>query len=235
MPLELDDSTRPGLHALGARGEVTAAVLVLHGGAETDLSRVRLWSHPYVRMVPFAYRLSRMGARSGVGVWQLRNRVRGWNRPQLHPVDDARWALERIRERVGDVPVALVGHSMGARVALRVADDERVAGVAALAPWTTDKDWVAPVTGRKVLIAHGVRDTVTTPESSLDYARRAAEVAEVVRFELADEGHAMLRRAQIWNRLVTGFVSDALGLPERDELLDRAWKLPADARLSVPL
>jgi dienelactone hydrolase len=123
---------------------------------------------------------------------------------------------------------------MGGGVALRVADDERVVGVCALAPWTTEKDWVSPVKGVKVLIAHGARDVVTTAVSSHDFARRAAEVTEVVRCELPDEGHAMLRRPAAWTRLVTGFVLDALGLPHRESWLCEAWALPTPQRLRIP-
>lgn len=233
MTLELDDTTRPALRVLPAEGDTKAVVLVLHGGAEWGASRIRPWSQAYLRMVQIGRAVHQTGRRHGVEVCLLRNRVRGWNRPDLHPVQDARWALAEIQARHGELPVLLIGHSMGGRVALRVADDERVAGVGVLAPWTTEKDWVRPVTGRRLLIVHGTQDRITPAQSSLEFAERAREVATVLRVELPGEGHAMLRRAGMWTRLVRAFVADMLQLPERDDVLARAWGLPDHERLRV--
>lgn len=218
---------------LPARGTTKAVVLVLHGGGESGTDRVRGWSAPYLRMLPFARAVRRVGRPHGIEVCLLRNRMRGWNRPDLDPVRDGRWALDQIRQRHPDLPVALIGHSMGGRVALRIADDQRIAGVCALAPWTTAKDWVDPVTGRKVVIAHGTRDAVTSAASSNDYAKRAFDISTLARFELPREGHSMIRRARTWNRLVRAFVLDAFGLPHDDPLLTDAWRLPPSERLAI--
>lgn len=223
----------PGLRVLSARGEARAVVLVLHGGAEASVDRVRSWSGPYLRMLPFARSLHAAGRPHGIEVCVLRNRVRGWNRPALDPVRDCRWALEDVRRRHPGLPMVLFGHSMGGRVALRVADHPGVVGVGALAPWTTEKDRVSPVAGKKVLIAHGTGDIVTKPDSSYEYAQRAGEVAEVVRFELAREGHAMVRRPAMWTRLVRGFALDALGISDSEPLLRAAWSRSAEDRLRV--
>ncbi|MGR4852480.1 alpha/beta fold hydrolase [Streptomyces sp. LARHCF252] len=51
---------------------------------------------------------------------------------------DARRALGELARRAGDVPVVLVGHSMGGRAALRAADAPQVRAVPALAPWCPD-------------------------------------------------------------------------------------------------
>ncbi|WP_019816253.1 serine aminopeptidase domain-containing protein, partial [Saccharomonospora saliphila] len=113
-----------------------AVALVLHGGAQYGAEAVRPWRAAYLRMVPVARALCSEGARLGLEVRLLRNRVRGWNEPERDPVRDARWALERIGRDHPGVPVVLLGHSMGGRVALRVCDDPAVTGVGALAPWT---------------------------------------------------------------------------------------------------
>ncbi len=233
-----DDTVEIGhdaaLTVLRAHTTVRAAALVLHGGAENGHDRIRPWSHPYLRMVPFARALHRAGRAHGLEVRLLRNRVRGWNKPHLHPVHDAREALAEIRRSHPDVPIVLIGHSMGGRVALRVADDPSVVAVCALAPWTTAKDWVEPVTDVRVLLAHGTQDAITSPESSYDYAQRADRVTDVVRAEVQREGHALLRRPGIWTRLVVEFTLDAAGLDARngqhEPLLTRAWDLPAPDR-----
>ncbi|GAA5123252.1 alpha/beta hydrolase [Haloechinothrix salitolerans] len=223
------------LTVLRARTTVRAVALVLHGGAEHGHERIRPWSHAYLRMVPFARALHRAGRTHGLEVRLVRNRVRGWNKPHLHPVHDARDALAEIRRDHPDVPVVLIGHSMGGRVALRVADDPNVVAVCALAPWTTEKDWVEPVADVRVLIAHGTQDAITSPEASHEYARRADHVTDVVRAEVRREGHALLRRPGIWTRLILEFTLDAAGIEtrnrQREPLLTRAWDLPAPDRL----
>lgn len=201
----------PRIQVLAPRGPVRAVALLLHGGQEESTAPASRLRPAYLRMVPFALDLWRAGRRRGVAVALLCYRYRGWNRPDLHPVADARWALEDIRGRHGDVPVVLVGHSMGARVALRVADEPNVVAVCALAPWTTAKDHVDQLAGKAVLIAHGDRDTTTKPADSHAYAERARLVNESVRLlNIQGEGHAMVRKPRLWTLLVRRFVLDAL-------------------------
>ncbi|MEU6643035.1 alpha/beta family hydrolase [Saccharomonospora sp. NPDC046836] len=213
-----------------------AVALVLHGGAEHGAGTVQPWRLAYLRMVPFGQVLRAAGARHGLEVRLLRNRVRGWNEPVLDPVVDARWALDRIRAERPGLPVLLVGHSMGGRVALRVADDPAVTGVCALAPWTPPGEPVDAVGGRAVVIVHGTRDQITSPGSSYDFAGRAdSAAARLARFELAGEGHAMLRRPGVWNRLVAAFMTDLLGLAPADPMLAGAWAKPTGERLRIPV
>jgi dienelactone hydrolase len=190
---------------------VRGAVLVLHGGEERSTARAHRLRPAYLRMLPFAYDLRRAGRDHGVAVRLLCNTYRGWNEPDLHPVADARRALDRIWEAHPGVPVALVGHSMGARVALRLAGEPRVVAVCALAPWTTERDPVDQLAGRAVLIAHGDRDTTTEPAESRAYAERAKLVCDTVsRVDVRGDGHAMLRRARVWTLLVRRFVLGTL-------------------------
>ncbi|RSD17210.1 alpha/beta hydrolase [Amycolatopsis eburnea] len=225
----------PAVSVWPARGRTEAVVLVLHGGAERGLGAVPPWKLAYLRMVPIARALHRAGRAHGVEVRLLRNRRYGWNAPAMDPVDDARWALGRIRAEHPGVPVVLVGHSMGGRVALRVADDPAVRGICALAPWTPRGEPVAAVAGRSVLIVHGTRDRMTSPAESHAFAERAEGVAaRVARFEIANEGHAMLRRSSVWTRLTIAFTLEVLAGSTGEELRG-AWAAPGPERLRIPV
>ncbi|WP_228771269.1 alpha/beta hydrolase [Actinokineospora iranica] len=226
----------PGIRVYGPRADVRAVVLVLHGGRERSRERVTRRQLAYLRMVPFAWDIARKGAGQGIAVWLLRNRYRGWNGPDPDAVADARWALAEIRRAHGDVRVVLVGHSMGGRVALRVAGDESVVAVCALAPWTKPHDPVEHLAGRTVLIAHGLLDQTTDPEQSYGFASRAKAVTDrVARFDVPGERHAMLRKADKWTRLVTGFVLGVLDTRPIDPVITDALGRPAPDGLRVPL
>ncbi|MGH8999488.1 MAG: alpha/beta hydrolase [Acidimicrobiia bacterium] len=206
----------PTLTVHRADGETRAVVLLCYGGKSESRNRSRPWHLSALRLVPFARTLRRGGASEGVAVWTLRYRLRGWNGEEASPVADARWALAQIERRHGPVPVVLVGHSMGGRVALRVADHPLVRGVIALAPWVGDAEPVAHLACGRVLIMHGTADRWTSSDGSFRYACRLAETgAEVHRCELPRLGHFMLRRAGLWHGLtaVTAlrWLADALG------------------------
>jgi pimeloyl-ACP methyl ester carboxylesterase len=221
------------LYKQGAKSGVRAVVVVLHGGQEVSKRPATRWYPAYIRMIPFARALRRV---PGLAVWQLCNTYRGWNAPDLDPVADARQALDEIRRTHPGVPVALVGHSMGGRVGLRVADDPAVVGVCALAPWTPDGEPVAQLSGRTILIAHGDRDRTTDPALSYTYAERAKEVTDAVaRFDVRGEAHALLFRYREWTRLVRRFTLGLLGITDPDRDIADALAKPAPAGLRVPV
>ena len=109
-------------------------VLVLHGGAarpgQAMVSPAQL---SVLRMIPVARRIARAG-RGRSAVHRLLNSSRGWETSHT-PVMDAAWALGELRERYGERPVALVGHSLGGRAALLAGDQPDVRAVVALNPW----------------------------------------------------------------------------------------------------
>ncbi|MDQ2788309.1 MAG: alpha/beta hydrolase [Pseudonocardiales bacterium] len=221
--------------AMGA-GSVRSIVLLLHGGEETSTKTAGRWRGPYLRMIPFAAALHRQGHRRGLSVLLLRYRYRGWNDPELPPLADARWALDHLGEHYPDAPVALLGHSMGGRTALRVADHPAVVAVCALAPWTPEGEPVRQLTERSVLIAHGDRDRVTDPRLSYRFAVRARAASDrVCRFDVLGDGHAMLRRHRDWSALVTRFIEPALGLSDPDPLITDAMARPVPEGLNAPL
>lgn len=184
-------------------------VLVLHGGAENSRVPVAWWRLAVLRMAPFATAISR---RSGddLAVLRLKYRVRGWNGTRQDPLHDATWALERIRRVLPGRPIALVGHSMGGRVALNLASRPGVAAVAALAPWI-EGDGPSPRPGTQVLLMHGSRDRMTDPRRTALIAQRyASDGIEVSHVSVAGETHAMLHRPSQWHDTVATFVTDAL-------------------------
>jgi dienelactone hydrolase len=201
----------PAVTVLAPDATTSAVALVLPGGRADSFDPAEDRHLSRVRMRPFARGLHRRGRSAGVAVWLLRYRYRGWNGSEMSPVPDAHWALAEVRSRHGDVPVVLVGHSMGGRTALRVAGDPAVEGVVALAPWLLDTEPTEQLADRQVLIAHGDRDRVTSPELSRRYAERAATVTGVRHVTVRGDAHAMLLRWPTWHRLATGFALDVLG------------------------
>ena len=125
------------------------------------------WSHNVARLVPFARALKKVPG--PLAVARLRFRVRGWNGDAM-PVEDARWALAQVRAAYPGVPIALVGHSMGGRVALHVGDDPDVRLVVGLAPWVEPGD-PRPGAGTRTVLLHGDRDVIC----SLARTRAAVE------------------------------------------------------------
>ena len=229
--------TDPALTVDLPDGAVHAVALVLHGGRESSHEPTRSLQLAVLRMRPFA---SALAGTSGLAVVRLRYRARGWNGELRSPVADTRWALAELRSRFGAAPVALLGHSLGGRTALYVADDPNVRAVAALAPWIERSDPVAPVAGRRLLLVHGDRDRITSPKRSAAFARAAVGVAESVGYlTVHGERHAMLRRARLWHRVAAGFVRCAVldDAPEHagDELVANlvAKALAGDTDLQV--
>jgi alpha-beta hydrolase superfamily lysophospholipase len=167
-------------------------------------------------MVPFARALHRSGRGHGVAVWQLQYAVRGWNGDLMSPVPDTRQALQEMRERQGDIPVVLVGHSMGGRVAAAVLDDPSVVAMVGLAPWLPTDEPVVGAVGKHVLVAHGSLDMTTSPAKALAWSERAREAGATVTFaRVAGGGHALLRRARLWTDLTTGFALGQVGVRVR--------------------
>lgn len=189
-----------------------------------------------VRMRPFAAALHRAGRGSGLAVWSLQYRFRGWNGPAMSPVADAQWALDEVRRRHGELPVVLVGHSMGGRTAIRVAGDPLVRGIVALAPWVENGDPVEQLAGRSLLVVHGARDTVTSPNASRHLAEAAAALtAPVARVRVRGDLHPMLLRWPVWHRLSTGWVLATLGFEALPATLRQAVERGRAGDFDVPV
>lgn len=201
----------PAVVVCRARGQTRAVVLLLYGGKAESRAPSQPWHLSGVRLRPFARAIARRAARKGVATWTLRYRVRGWNGAAESPVADARWALHEIRRRHGEVPIVLVGHSMGGRTALRVADDPAVVGIVGLAPWLPEGEPRARLGGRRLMVLHGTLDRWTDPRASAAYVEAArAEGVAAGWVPMTGHGHFMLRSPGRWKRLTTEFVLDVL-------------------------
>ncbi|MEV8313979.1 alpha/beta fold hydrolase [Streptomyces sp. NPDC059900] len=209
------DGHRAALVPQGPVEKPRAAVLMLHGGREHGTAAPPPWNLPGARLRLFESAIRRSTAGGDVLIGRVRYRHRGWNGERQDAAQDARRALRELEELTGDVPTVLVGHSMGARAALRAAGDPLVRGVVGLAPWCPAEDPVEQLRGRRVVLLHGDLDRTTDPRTSLAFAARAgAAGAEAASVLMDGSDHAMLRRAPAWHALTAGAVAGFLGLAE---------------------
>ncbi|MFE9456117.1 serine aminopeptidase domain-containing protein [Streptomyces californicus] len=227
----------------------SAAVLVLHGGRETGTEPPPpgLLNLPGTRMRPFVRALGKAsrasGAASAIGsgratgsgggllVRQVRYGHRGWNGDRADPFHDAVAALDALRDEAGDaLPVVLLGHSMGARAALRAAGHPLVRGVVGLAPWCPPGDPVTQLAGRDVVLVHSNRDRLTSPQASQSLTARARRAgARTCMITVRGGDHAMIRRAPAWHRVTTALVLGLLGSGSLPGPVGAALALPPTA------
>jgi alpha-beta hydrolase superfamily lysophospholipase len=184
-------------------------VLVLHGGAaRRGTMRVSPAQLSVLRMIPIARRIARAGS-GRLAVLRLLNSRRGWDASHT-PVDDVRWALEQARSRFGDVPVCLVGHSLGGRAALLAVGAPGVRGAVALAPWVYPSDMPAGLGGQRILIVHGTADRVASPARSAALAERLRTRADVRYVGVEGAKHAMLGHHAEFSRPAAEFAVETL-------------------------
>lgn len=159
-------------------------------------------------MYPFTLSLL---ALPNVVVRQAVYEVHGWNGDEDSPMPPAQRSLDDLLEAHPDIPVILVGHSMGGRVAARLAADKRVTGVLALAPWWQYADWRYINADAKVLALHGTADTRTYPKRT---AKGIAELqglgVDATFVPINDGGHAMLDHMWTWQSAAVRFVRSFL-------------------------
>jgi alpha-beta hydrolase superfamily lysophospholipase len=201
---------QPRLIEVTAPRDPAGVVLVLHGGANRGgdmmVSPTQL---SVLRMIPIARRIAKAGG-GRLAVFRLLNSRRGWDTRHT-PVHDAEWALGQIAEQMGGVaPTCLVGHSLGGRAAILTADRPGVRGVAALAPWVYPSDVPPGLDGQRILIVHGSRDRIASPERSAALAERLRRGAEVEYVLVEGARHAMLKQHAEFSGRAARFATEVL-------------------------
>jgi len=215
-------SRSPNLRFSGDETIAKAVVLLLHGGTAHHFAPVRAFDPAVLRLIPFGRSVVRAGS-GRIALASLRYSVRGWNAHHESPLPDARWALDRIEERFGNLPVGLVGHSMGGRVALRVGDQSGVRSVAALAPWLPKGEVIPRLDDKNVLLAHGTSDRITDPKETFELAERLREEGiQVELHEFIRARHSMLFPARPWHDMVAEFMVRTLLAGDQDASPDAA-------------
>jgi pimeloyl-ACP methyl ester carboxylesterase len=196
-----------------ANREPRGIVLVAHGGQSASTAPVTATQLAVLRMIPIAIAIRRATSADGIEVRRPLFSVRGWNGAQASPVGDLTRLLDELHARSPAVPVVLVGHSMGARAAMRAAGHPAVIAAAGLAPWLPPGEPVDQLAGRRVLLAHGTADQTTSSAATWAYAERAGDLCALTAIEVNSGDHPMLRRAPLWHSIAAEFSRVAFGLP----------------------
>jgi dienelactone hydrolase len=189
-----------------------AVLLMLHGGQQHSVEPVTNRHASWWRMAAMARSLKHFAKRHDLALSLLQYGQRGWNSSaDPAPVRDARGALADLADSHPGVPVVLIGHSMGGRTACRSADDPRVIGVVALAPWLPEGEPNASIAGRHLRVMHGTRDSWTSARLSHEYVERCRPIAASATWVANDgAGHFMFRHSRAWRRFVEDSVTDIL-------------------------
>lgn len=226
----------PSLEHHAARGPLRGIALFCHGGTATSVEPPREAALSLVRMRAIEQFVRSAASDRGIGTHLLRYRVAGWNGAAADAYNDVRWALEYLRVEYGEeVPIVLVGHSMGGRAALRAGGNPQVAAVCGLAPWTPPGEPVEHLRGQTVAILHGRSDRWVPARLSADFALRAREAGAFVARFTAPGGHSMLRGALRWHRFARDVVLGATGIEPMRADIANAMRRPVPEGLEVPL
>ena len=186
----------------------SGCVLVLPGGKVRSDRPARCWQLANLRMTIFAGALRRRLGPT-VDVRRVRYRLRGWNSPRLDALHDAQAVLDSARERFEPAHIAVVGHSMGGRVAAHLAARGDVGTVVALAPWWVGDDGGLIPAATRLLVVHGSADSWTDPGASRAQTQRArARGLDAQWVGLNGAGHYMVRQWKEWHRLTAEFVAE---------------------------
>lgn len=194
------------VHVPSAPGSV---VLVLHGGSTDSFGAVRWSGLPVLRLLPVARAVAK--GVPGAAVYRLKLAIKGWNGTGTDVLRDAGWALDQLAARHPGLPIVLVGHSMGARIAVRCAEAGRAVGVVALTPWLPAEDPVDHLADVPLVVIQASNDRICPEPATRPWlARAAAAGADIRKTVLSHTGHAMLYRFPTFHRLAAAGVARIL-------------------------
>lgn len=165
----MSSETLPGADGRADAVGTGGIVVLAHGGAAASKLPTSPVQASVLRMIPVAAAIREAVSGSGIEVRRARFRLRGWNGAAASPVRDLTELLDQIAAESGSVPVVLVGHSMGARAALRAAGHPLVTAVAGLAPWVPPGEPVDQLAGRRILLVHASTDRICSPAETWAY------------------------------------------------------------------
>jgi dienelactone hydrolase len=230
------DPRSPALEQRAADGETRGIALFCHGGTVASIEPPREGALSLVRIRAFERFVHASAGNRGIATALIRYRVAGWNGEAADAFQDVRWAIDQLREEHGnDVPVVLVGHSMGGRAALRAGGEPSVTAVCALAPWTPPDEPVMHLRDQTVAILHGRGDRWVPARLSVDFAVRARRAgARVARFTV-EGGHTMIRRSYRWHAFARDIVLAGTGIEPMRPDVSEALRQPTPGGLAVPL
>jgi dienelactone hydrolase len=226
----------PILEFHAADGPLRGIAVFCHGGTASSVEPPREFALSLVRMRAVEQHVRRAAGARGIATALVRYRLAGWNGAAADAFSDVRWTVEQLRAEHGaDVPIVLVGHSMGGRAALRAGGDPQVVAVCALAPWTPPGEPVAHLRERTVTILHGRNDRWVPAKLSADWALRARDAGvRVARFTVPG-GHSMIRGAERWHRFVLDSVLGATGIEPIRADIANALQLPVPEGIAATL
>ncbi|WP_049759028.1 alpha/beta hydrolase family protein [Renibacterium salmoninarum] len=182
-------------------GPVDAVILVLHGGKPKSTAGSKPWHLSSLRMRPFSSLLAATGRPYGIAVAQLRYRQRGWNEQLQAQVVDGKWAIKELSAHFVQVPIVLVGHSMGGRAAAYLSQEPQVVGTVALAPWWPQQEGELFRASQHLLVMHGTSDGWTDPSNSAQQVQIAKSNGVDASWRAMPGGHFMLRNPSQWQRI----------------------------------
>ena len=102
---------------------------------------VRRFAPAVLRLIPVAWAIAAHVPTAAV--YRLRFSVRGWNGDGRAVLGDARWAIDQIAAAHPGLPIVVVGHSLGGRVAMHVVgSSSRSSLVVPGRGWLARWDWL---------------------------------------------------------------------------------------------